>query len=257
MLRPNLLKRKLGLKQPAFGLFCSIPSPMSVELAGAAGFDFVIIDTEHVLINPETVENMLRTAEAAGVTPLVRVADADPKAILRALDGGAHGIVVPCVESADTVRAVVSACKYHPEGTRSLNAGRPGAFGKTSLAEYVARANGEIMVVPMIESLGGVERIADILAVPGVDLLLEGAADLSQSCGVPWQTGAAQVQQALRQLHGACERAGVPYCAIPRADGDCAAWRRRGVSTFVLGDERGIAFRALQDKLNTATLIEG
>lgn len=259
-MKPNQLKRKLRAGEQVFGLFCSIPAPASVELAAAAGFDFVIIDTEHVLVNPETLEHMLRTAEAVGITPLVRIArgdGSDAKEILRALDGGAQGIVAPCVESAQAMRRIVAACKYHPQGMRSLNGGRPGAFGKHSLAEYVVRANEEIMVVPMIESLAGVGNIDAILDVPGVDLVLEGAADLSQSCGLPWQIAAPQVQEALRQAHQACARAGIPYCAIPRADGDFSAWRKRGVSAFVLGDERGIAFRALQAKLNSMTQSEG
>ncbi|MEH6433765.1 HpcH/HpaI aldolase family protein [Massilia sp. DD77] len=259
-MRPNLLKRKLGGGDQAFGLFCSIPTPASVELAAMAGFDFVIVDTEHTLINPETLENMLRTAEALGITPLVRIGDgsgADPKEILRALDGGAQGIVAPCVESADAMRRIVAACKYHPQGMRSLNAGRPGAFGRDRLADYVLRANEEIMVVPMIESLAGVRNIEAILAVPGVDLVLEGAADLSQSCGQPWQIGADAVQDALRQVHQACTRAGIPYCAIPRAAGDYARWRAGGVTAFVLGDERGIAFRALRAALHSMTLDKG
>ena len=257
MLRPNLLKQKLDRKQTAFGLFCSIPSPVAVELIGESDFDFVIIDTEHVMVNPETVENMIRAAEAVGLTPLVRVSDINPKAMLRALDGGAQGIVVPRVESADEMRRIVAACKYYPVGSRSLNGGRPGSFGKHSLAEYMAKANDEVMVVPMIESLVGVEHIADILSVPGIDLVLEGAADLSQSCGLPWQTGAEPVQKALQRIHQVCNQAGVPYCAIPRIEGDYEAWSARGVRTFVLGDERGIAFRALQAKLNSVSLSEG
>lgn len=256
-MRPNLLRQKLNQKQPVFGLFCSIPSPVAVEIIGEAGFDFVIIDTEHVMVNPETVENMIRAAEALGLTPLVRVPDVSPKEILKVLDGGAQGIVVPKVENADEMRRIVAACKYHPSGSRSLNGGRPGSFGKHSMAEYVVKANREIMVVPMIESLAGAERITDILSVAGIDLVLEGAADLSQSCGLPWQTAAEPVQQALRRIHQACEQAGVPYCAIPRAEGDYETWRARGVRTFVLGDERGIAFRALQSKRSSLSLLEG
>ncbi|QGZ42904.1 siderophore biosynthesis protein SbnG [Pseudoduganella flava] len=237
-----------------------MPAPAAVEIVGAAGFDFVIVDTEHVLVNPETLENMLRTAEAMGITALVRIANGariDPKEILRALDGGAQGIVAPCVETAEAARQLVAACKYHPHGNRSLNAGRPGAFGRSSLAEYVVRANDEIIVVPMIESGAGVRQIVDILAVPGIDMVLEGAADLSQSLGMPWQTAAPSVQEALLHVQQACRQAGIPYCAIPRADGDVATWRARGVHAFVLGDERGIAFRALQAKLKSMTLDEG
>ncbi|MFP1960997.1 HpcH/HpaI aldolase family protein [Lonsdalea quercina] len=251
MLRVNALKRKLAARTPAYGLFASIPSPASIELIAEAGFDFVIIDTEHVLINPETVENMIRTAESYDLTPLVRVADGDPKTMLRLLDGGAQGIVLPMVEQAEQVREAVAACFYHPRGVRSLNAGRPGAFGKESLAEYVRRANQEILLVAMIESGAGVAQAEAIAAVEGLDMILEGAADLSQSLGMPWRIDESAVQNALTTVWRAAQQQGVPYCAIPRQSGDLERWRARGVGTFVLGDERGIAFRALQAKLAT------
>lgn len=246
MLRRNRLKAALAAGAPSQGLFASLPTPASIELIAEAGYDFVIIDTEHVLINPETLENMIRTAEGYDLTPLVRVPDAEPKRMLRLLDAGAQGIVLPCVEDPAVLAAAVRACKYHPAGERSLNAGRPGAFGKSSLADYVTRANRQIMVVAMIESAVGVARAAEIAAVPGLDLLLEGAADLSQSLGRPWQIADPEVQEALRRTWAAAHAQGVPYCAIPRRPEELDLWRGRGVTTFVLGDERGIAFRALQ-----------
>ena len=256
MLRTNQLKVKLGTGAPAYGLISSIPSPAAIELIAEAGFDFVIIDMEHVLINPETVENMIRTAESYAITPLVRVADLNGKTLLRLLDGGAQGIVLPMIERPEQLAEAIGACKYHPLGTRSLNAGRPGAFGKHSLAEYVSQANDQIMVVAMIESAEGVRRAAEIAAVPGLDMILEGAADLSQSLGKPWQIDQPDVQQALLSSWQATHAAGVPYCAIPRKPGDHDRWLARGVTTFVLGDERGIAFRALQARLAT-TSVEG
>ncbi len=251
MLKANLLKQKLTQGQQVFGLFCSIPSPVAVELIGEADYDFVIIDMEHVLLNPETLENMIRAADALGLTALVRVPDDDSKTILRVLDAGAHGIVIPNVEDADSLHRIVRASKYHPDGERSLNGGRAGAFGKHSLVEYMAFANQETLIVPMIESLRGVSAIAELLAVDGVDMVLEGAADLSQSCGVPWQISTPVVQEALVKVQQACQQAGVPYCAIPRADGEFERWQARGVHSFVLGDERGIAFRALQARRNS------
>lgn len=256
MLRTNQLKLKLQAGAPAYGLIASIPAPASIELIAEAGFDFVIIDLEHVLINPETVENMIRTAESYGLTPLVRVADLNPKTLLRLLDGGAQGIVLPMIESAQQLQAAIHACKYHPLGQRSLNAGRPGAFGKHSLADYVVKANEQIMIVAMLESAEGVRCAGEIAAVPGLDLILEGAADLSQSLGQPWQIEQPRVQDALQAAWAAASAAGVPYCAIPRQPDDHRRWQARGVTTFVLGDERGIAFRALQAKLAT-TCAEG
>lgn len=251
MMKPNALKAKLRAGEPAFGLIASIPAPVAVEMIGAAGFDFVIIDTEHVAINPETVENMTRTAEAVGVTPLVRVSRSEPKEILRTLDAGAMGVVAPAVESVEQMRDLVAACRYFPAGSRSLGSGRPGAFGRYSLAEYVVRANDEIMVVPMIETRRGVEQIAEMLAVPGIDMVLDGAADLSQSMGCPWRIETPDVQDALARAQRACADAKVPYCAIARAPGDVALWQARGVRCFVLGDDRGVAFRALRARLQS------
>ncbi|WKU07135.1 HpcH/HpaI aldolase/citrate lyase family protein [Micromonospora sp. HUAS LYJ1] len=249
MLRTNRLKAKLRSGEPQYGLLVSIPNPIVVEMAAYAGYDFVIIDLEHVMVNPESLENMIRAAEAADIVALVRVPDVNPKLILQVLDGGAQGIVVPHVESAEQARQLVRAARYGPVGARSLNAGRPGAFGKVDLVDYLARANAEIMLVPMIESRAGVANVEEILAVPGMDMVLEGAADLSQSCGVPWQAGAPVVREQLRHVLRAAQRQGVPYCAIPRAEDDHAYWRENGASAFVLGNDRGIAFRALQARL--------
>ncbi|EPM79732.1 HpcH/HpaI aldolase, partial [Pseudomonas syringae pv. actinidiae ICMP 18886] len=101
-----------------------------------------------------------------------------------------------------------------------------------------------------IESAEGVRRAAEIAAVAGLDMILEGAADLSQSLGMPWQIDKPEVQQALSDTWQAAHAAGVAYCTIPRQPGDAARWQARGVNAFVLGDERGIAFRALQARLN-------
>jgi 4-hydroxy-2-oxoheptanedioate aldolase len=220
-----------------------------VELIGAAGFDFVIIDTEHTMINPETLEHMLRTADATGIAALVRVPDTDPKPILRALDAGAQGVVVPAVRSGADAAAIVRASRYYPEGERSLNAGRSARFGGLDLAAHLPQANAEVVVVAMIEDREGMAALDEILTVPGIDLVLEGAADLSQSLGLPWQTRHPDVRAALRRIQSTASARGVPFCAIPRAVEDLGAWLAQGVRVFVLGDERGIAFRALQAQL--------
>lgn len=258
MLHDNRLRAALQAGREVFGVLASIPAAASIELIGEAGFDFVVIDTEHVMINPETVEHMIRTAESYRMTPLVRVPDGDPKRILRLLDAGAQGIVLPQVEDAATVRDAVSACKYAPEGRRSLNAGRPGSFGRTSLADYVGRANDTVMVVAMIETEHGVTNIEAIAAEPGLDLVLEGAADLSQSLGVSWQTDHPHVQAALAHAASVSLAHGVAWCTFLRHDGDGPRWRARGVTTFMLGDERGIAFRALmQARRQAQTSLAG
>lgn len=246
MLRENKLKRALAEGRTVFGLLNSIPSPLVVEMIGYAGYDFVILDMEHVCVNPETLENMVRAAECAGLTALVRVPGAAPEYILRALDCGALGVVVPHVRSQAEAQQVVAASRYHPCGTRGISGGRTTGFGTIELKTYLVQANAEIMVVVMIEDREGVEDIDGILSVDGIDLVLEGAIDLSQSYGVPGQVQHAEVQAAVAKMATTCRQHGVPFCAIPRAPGQMAEWNARGVRAYLLGDDRGVCFRALR-----------
>lgn len=246
MLQTNKLKLALRNGEPVYGLLNSVPAPLLVEMLGYAGYDFVILDLEHVNTNPETLENMIRAAECAGLTALVRVPGVDAGVILRALDSGAQGVVVPRVQSAGEAEAAVRASRYHPHGQRGISGGRTTGFGRLDLPAYFERANGEILVAVMIEDRLGVDHIDAIAAVPGVDLVLEGAIDLSQSYGVPGQAQHPEVQAAIGRIADACQQHGVPFCAIPRLPEQAEYWRRRGVNAFLLGDDRGVAFRAFK-----------
>ncbi|GAA2360130.1 aldolase/citrate lyase family protein [Saccharopolyspora halophila] len=249
MLRPNTVKARLAAGEEVHGLFCSIPSPPLVEMIGCAGYDFAVLDSEHALVDPQQLENLIRAAEAVDLVPFVRVPEADPGAILRALDAGAMGVVVPHVRRRADVDAAIRAARYAPEGMRSLNGGRVPGFGRLELTEYVRRANEETMLIAMIEDAEGVEDLPAILGGGGIDMILEGAADLSQSYGIPWQTRDPRVREALRRVHAECAAHDVPFCAIPRTPEDHAGWRAAGVRSFVLGEERGLAARALRDHL--------
>lgn len=251
MLRANAVKRKLAADENVYGLFCSIPAPALVEMIGCAGYDFVILDSEHTLVDPQELENLIRAAEAVDLTPFVRVPEADPGAILRALDAGAMGIVIPHVRKRSDVDDAIRAARYAPEGMRSLNGGRVPGFGRIGLTEYVRLANAEIMVIPLIEDAEGIDAIDDILAGGGIDLVLPGPGDLSQSYGVPWQTRHPQVQQALRTLHTACTEHHIPFCPITSTPERNREWKAAGVTAFVLGEERGLAAQALRTHLNT------
>ncbi|MGG1612650.1 HpcH/HpaI aldolase family protein [Paenibacillus sp. FSL K6-2441] len=249
-MRPNALKLKINRKQPVFGLFVSIPHPVIVEMIGHAEYDFVIIDCEHASTNMESVEELIRAAELMGVTPLVRVSGVNRSEILKVLDCGAQGIVIPHVKRREQVEEAVRWAYYHPLGSRSLNSGRPGAFAKYSLTEYIREANEAVMVVPMIENVEGIRQCEDILAHPQIGFVLEGAADLSQSLGLPWQTGHPEVRRELERLHAAAQRLGVPYAAVARSREEMRMWAERGVLIYVLGDDRNTAFRAYMQKRN-------
>ncbi|MFF4607058.1 HpcH/HpaI aldolase/citrate lyase family protein [Streptomyces sp. NPDC001339] len=247
MLRPNAVKRKLAAGEEVHGLYCSVPAPALVEMVGCAGYDFVVLDTEHTLVDPQQLENLIRAAEATGLTPFVRVPEDDPGAILRALDAGAMGIVVPHVRTRADVDRAVRAAYYAPKGMRSLNGGRVPGFGLIDMPEYVARANAEVMLIPLIEDAEGVDAIDDILSGGGIDLVLPGPGDLSQSYGVPWELRHPRVRDAVHRVHTACAGHGVPFCAMARAPERRAQWRSDGVTAFVLGEASDVAATALRD----------
>ncbi|MDF2977959.1 MAG: diaminopimelate decarboxylase [Actinomycetospora sp.] len=222
------------------------PSPALVEMVGAAGYDVAILDAEHALVSPDTLQEMIRAAEVSGVAPWVRVPEHDPGFVLRVLDAGATGIVIPHVRTRADVEAVVRAARYAPDGRRSLNSGRMVGYGRVDLATHVATANAAITVVAMIEDAEALDVIDEIVTTPGLDVVLEGAADLSQSLGVPWRTRHPRVRRAVEDVHAACVRAGVRFAAIPRVPADHHRWRARGVTDVVLGEERSLAVRAFR-----------
>lgn len=184
MFRTNHLKRKLQAKENALGCWVLTTDPAVTEILSQAGFDAFIICHEHGWGDASTLVSQLHAAQASDTTCLVRVPSNDHVYIKRILDVGAEGIVVPQVESAEEARAAVAACRYPPEGVRGVGypfsrAANYGALHK----DYPLRAADEILVALIIESMPGFENLADIAAVPGVDMLILGPGDLGASLG--------------------------------------------------------------------------
>ena len=162
-----------------------IADPQIVEIIGHAGFDAAFIDMEHTSFALHDVQACVLAAERVGITPIVRTPGFDPAFVLRLLDMGVQGIQIPHVSDPDTAREAVNAVRYPPEGERGMAAGgRAAQFGKIPLLEHMASSNREILLACMIEDMAAVERIDEIAAVPGVDLLAVGPSDLSRSLGV-------------------------------------------------------------------------
>lgn len=240
-------KHRLALPAPLFGLFCSTPAPLAVELIAAAGYDYVVIDLEHTLIGPEQLAGMLLAARAAGIAALVRVAA--PHQALQALDHGAQGIVFARIQSAEQAEQAVRACHYAPRGQRGLNSTFHSTYGRDDLAAAMAAMTQRTLVVAMIEDAEGLSEVDRIAVVDGIDVLMEGAADLSQSLGLPWQTRHPDVRAGVSAIQSAAGRHGKVFCSLPRAREDFDAALRQQVRLFILGDDRGISRRAMSAHL--------
>jgi len=136
-----------------------------------------------------------------------------------------------------------------PLGRRGLNSTRLNRYGIDDLASFVQHAVNKTVVVAMIESLEGLEQLDEILKVEGIDII-EGAADLFQSMGIPWQTSHSQVKEKVQEMYAKTKNSQKHFCAIPRQPEDIAAWKQHSVQLFVLGDDRSIIRRAHQNHIN-------
>ncbi|MDJ0450665.1 aldolase/citrate lyase family protein [Methylocystis sp. JR02] len=242
------LRGLLDQGRPAGGLFLSLPAPQIVEIAAVAGFDFVLIDLEHTLIGGRELEELIAAADRSGISALVRVADARSERILPVLDAGAAGIVVARVSSLEDAREAIRRARYAPLGNRGLNAGRLGRFGDCDLPALLRQLDRETLLIALIEDAVGLAAAEEIASLPGLDGLLLGAADYSQSIGAPWQTTAESVRAADRQLAAIARRTGRYFFAIPRRDEDVVDHLRDGALGIIAGNDRGVLRQALSSK---------
>jgi 4-hydroxy-2-oxoheptanedioate aldolase len=197
-MQTNTTKAKLAEGKVVFGAIISRFAPDQIELFGALGYDFVMIDCEHGPMSLDEVEHMVRAAEVFGITPITRIPNHADSTILQFLDRGVQGIIVPHVNTQAEAEAVAQAARYHPEGHRGMGSGRAHDYGVgVSREESTRWLNANLLVIPMVEETEAVDNLDGILQVPGVDVLHVAASDLSQSMGFP---GAAAVRQMMRQV---------------------------------------------------------
>lgn len=251
MLGRNNIKKKINNGEEVFGILNSVPSPLLCEMLGYAGYDFVILDTEHILTSPRDLEHAIRAAESADLTPFVRIPSTDSALIARALDSGAQGIVIPRVSSAKQAADAVAAVRFPPLGKRGITGGRPTGFGALALDAYMTQANREIMLILMIEDADGCDALPQILQLPGIDAILEGALDLSIAMGHGSQIQHPEVQSAITKMAADCASANTVFCALPRQPGQIESWRQKGIQMYLAGEDRGILFRQLKGHLST------
>jgi 2-keto-3-deoxy-L-rhamnonate aldolase RhmA len=223
-MKPNRMKEKLHAGEPAFGVSVMIPSPQLVEMLGAYGFDWVLLDCEHGTLSLESVELMTMAAESAGMTAIARPVSSSPAHILQVLDRGVAGVQVPHVRNAAEARAAVAAVKYHPLGERSLAAGtRAAAYDARGLmADHVRSANAQTLIAAQIEDREALEHLDEILRVDEIDVFFVGPSDLSQSMGHPGNPKAPEVAAAiddcLARIRAANRIAGMPATAEQLGD---------------------------------------
>jgi 4-hydroxy-2-oxoheptanedioate aldolase len=183
----------------------SIPSSFSAEVMSHQGFDSLVVDMQHGVVDYQTAVTMLQAISTTSVIPFARVPWNDPAHIMKILDAGAYGIICPMINSRKEAEQLVRTCKYAPKGYRSFGPVRASIYGGS---DYAQHANDTIVVMPMIETKEAVQNIDEILSTPGIDAIYVGPADLSLTlgCTPKLDQTEAPVVEALGKILDACKR---------------------------------------------------
>ncbi len=206
----NHVLEKLKNNEKVVGTFFHTGSALAMDAIGLSGMDYVIIDGEHSPIAIETAGDMIRTAEAHDLTAFVRVKEISRSSILKPLDLGAKGLIVPQVGGISDAKQLIEWAKYPPVGNRGMAMGRGSDFGLGSLPirEHWKYHNEETLLIPMCETLGCLDKIEEIAALDGVDGIFVGPCDLSIALNHPGEFDDPNVVCAFKRIANACNDAG-------------------------------------------------
>jgi len=246
-MKPNRLKQvQAEGRIPVGHMILEFNTRGMAQMMAAAGVDFVLIDTEHTGFSPADVADLLAWFKATEIAPFVRVPQIQYQFISRALDTGALGVMVPNVKDGAEARAIVEAAKYAPLGRRGVILGQAqNDFKSVDPADFFAYANQNTTVICQIESVAGLENLAEIAATPGVDMLWVGHFDLSQSMGIPGQFEHPRFLEAMRQVVEVGRARGLGLGIQPGNLDQAQAWLELGFNVISYNTDAFVYLNAI------------
>ncbi len=256
------LKKRLQNGDLLLGTMVSeLRNPNIVHMLAQAGFDFFIIDNEHGGYSPETVSDLIAAARGAEIAPVVRIPEIRRETILKPLDSGAAGLLVPQVNTADQAREIMVHAKYPPEGNRGVALRRAHSrYQRVTPSDYLKQANTETFIAVQAETPASIENLEAIAAVPGVDAVFVGPFDLSVSLGIPGQVNHPRELEAIERILEVTRRhhliSGIQLFDVP----GIRAWVEKGMRFVSYSSDVGLladaAVSALAD-IRTAVEKKG
>lgn len=246
----NKTKQKLRNGEFAFGVSLSDISGITLpHIFASLGFDFLFFDMEHSADGFNTMCDMVWASRCAGITPIPRAPDSVSFYISRPLDAGAQGIVVPRIETVEQVQKVVGYSRYPPLGERGA------AFGgrhmnyqpARDLRETMDEANEQVLLAIQIETTAGVERVEELAAQPGIDLIFIGPQDLSVALGVPGEYNSPKMDKVFDRIIAAAARNGLPVGVQGRNIELSARWMEQGIRFVVFGSAMMLLTQAARE----------
>lgn len=247
-MRPNKVKQMWREGKVTVGGWLTIPSSYTAEVLAHQGFDWLCVETQHSPVEFDDGFAMLQAISTTDVTPFVRVGWNDPRLIMKYLDAGAYGVIVPMVNNPAEAEKAVGAVRYPPDGYRSSGPFRASIYAGS---DYQAHANAEMACIVMIETAEGLANVDEIVSVPGVDAVYIGPSDLNYALGLgprddPF-TG--KHQEAVNKIREACERHGVVPGVHTWGPSYAARFIEQGFKMILLSSDAGILAAAARADL--------
>lgn len=247
---PNSLRQRLQAGERLIGCWCSLASPISTEVLGVAGFDWLLLDGEHSPNEVTSFVPQLMALKDSASAPVVRPSSNNPVEVKRLLDAGFYNFLIPFVETAEEARRAVGSTRYPPQGFRGVSVSqRSNRYG--TVPGYFQGVNEQISVIVQIESPAGVAAVGEIAAVEGVDCVFIGPSDLAAGYGHLGQPGHPDVQAAMVQIFAAVKAAGKPVGILAPVEADARRYMEMGATFVAVGSDLGVfraATQALRDK---------
>ena len=245
-MRINQTRKRLAEGGVALG--CSLSQLRSAEIPrmfSAAGFDWVFIDSEHGCFTIETIQDLVRSSLLLPITPIVRVADFQYDLVARALDMGAEGIILPRVDSPELLAKAIGWGKFPPQGVRGFGLTPPAVgYSTASFSDITAHLNRESLIIAQVETQTALDRVEELAAVPGLDALLVGPADLSISLGVPGEWDSPKLGAGIDRVIEACSKHGRWPAIQVRSAALAKRWMGRGMKLIGCGNELTMLWNA-------------
>ena len=207
--RKNTALEKWRNGEQTIGAWLSLANTHTAEMMAHAGFDWLCVDLQHGLLDYRDLLHMLPAISTTDTVPLVRVSGNDPAEIMKVLDAGAYGVIVPLINNRAEALAAISACRYPPDGARSFGPIRAAVYGGRG---YAREANQQIACIAMIETREGLDNLEQIVTTPGLGGIYVGPSDLALALGLPprGDTDDPAHLEAVEKILTTCKTHGVP-----------------------------------------------
>jgi len=236
---PNRFRQRLKAGETLIGCWVSLGSPITTEVLGGAGFDWLLLDAEHAPNDVLSLIPQLMALKDSPSAPMVRPSCNDKVEIKRLLDAGFYNFLVPFVESVEQAQAAVAATRYPPQGVRGVSVSqRSNRYGE--VADYFSTVNEQIVVVVQIETRAGVAAARESATVPGIDALFVGPSDLAAGYGHLGQPNHPEVQQAIASVQAAAAAADKPIGILSPAEADARRYLAQGMTLVAVGSDLGV-----------------